>query len=190
MVATIKGVEWTGTEGLARLVLLQTLAQVAPDYSNKIDELEASFDIHGDAPYSCVLDGVQFVQIGLRSKSTLSAAPGLRDSVDSALSINNRKFQLKFHYTRRMAEILRQEAEKEARLRQEQERIQAEEDEKRRKKYEIVDKIRAEIEFRDRSEQISLVDKYAADAQREFMAISMKELAASGDFECPKKYLN
>ena len=37
---------------------------------------------------------------------------------------------------------------------------------------------------------MSLVDKYAAEAQREFIQVSMKELRESGNFTCPPKYLN
>lgn len=46
------------------------------------------------------------------------------------------------------------------------------------------------MDERDRLLQMSLVDKYASDAQKEFAPITMKEIAQSGEFECPKKYLN
>jgi hypothetical protein len=34
------------------------------------------------------------------------------------------------------------------------------------------------------------VDSYAKKAQEDFLQVSMKELKASGNFECPPKYLN
>ena len=37
---------------------------------------------------------------------------------------------------------------------------------------------------------LSLVDKYAMEAQAEYSMVSMKDIAASGNFSCPKKYLN
>ena len=43
---------------------------------------------------------------------------------------------------------------------------------------------------RDAEPQMSLVDKYAMDAQKEFLGVSMKELAQSGTTQCPRKYLN
>ena len=49
---------------------------------------------------------------------------------------------LKFHYTRRMADILREEAEREHRIQMEQEEIRRAAEEAHRKKYAIVEKIK------------------------------------------------
>ncbi len=46
------------------------------------------------------------------------------------------------------------------------------------------------MEEKEAKTNLSLVDKYAMEAQSEFQMVSMKELAASGNFSCPKKYLN
>ena len=43
---------------------------------------------------------------------------------------------------------------------------------------------------RDAEPHMSLVDKYAMEAQQEFLSVSMKELALSGTAQCPRKYLN
>lgn len=97
---------------------------------------------------------------------------------------------LKFHYTRRMADILREEAERERRIQIEKEAILAAEQEAHKQKYAIVEKIRAEMAAKEAATPLSLVDKYAMEAQAEFEMVSMKEIAQSGQFACPKKYLN
>lgn len=97
---------------------------------------------------------------------------------------------LKFHYTRRMADILREEAEREHRIQMEQEEIRMAAEEAHRKKYAIVEKIKMEIAAKEAVTNISLVDKYAIEAQQEFAVVSMKDLADSGNFSCPQKYLN
>lgn len=74
------------------------------------------------------------------------------------------KTQLRFHYTRRMADILKEEAERERIIKEQQERIRLEEEEAHRRKYAIVEKIRAEMAARDAEPQMSLVDKYAMEA--------------------------
>ena len=43
---------------------------------------------------------------------------------------------------------------------------------------------------KENTAQMSLVDKYAMEAQQEFQMVSMKELRDSGNFTCPPKYLN
>ena len=43
---------------------------------------------------------------------------------------------------------------------------------------------------KEAAHNMSLVDKYAIEAQGEFQMVSMKEIAAQGSFSCPKKYLN
>ena len=53
-----------------------------------------------------------------------------------------------------------------------------------------MEQIKKEMEIKEASKNLSLVDKYALEAQSEFQMISMKEIAASGSFSCPKKYLN
>jgi len=97
---------------------------------------------------------------------------------------------LKFHYTRRMADILKEEAEKERRVQKEKEAVRRAEEEAYRQKYAIVEKIREEMRQKEAASPLSLVDKYAMEAQAEFQMVSMKDLAASGNFSCPKKYLN
>lgn len=62
-------------------------------------------------------------------------------------------------------------------------------EEERIRKYQIVDKIRIEVEAKEDAKKISLVDSYALKAQEEFQQISMKELRESGNYSCPPKYL-
>ena len=139
-------------------------------------------------PYSCILDGVQFVQIN--HDIGMLEGQSLRDSTESH-DLNKRPFvSLKFHYTRRMADILREEAERERRVQMEKEAIKAEEEEAHRKKYAIVEKIKAEMAAKEANMNMSLVDKYAIEAQSEFQMVSMKEIAEQGTFSCPRKYLN
>ena len=97
---------------------------------------------------------------------------------------------LKFHYTRRMADILREEAEREHRIQMEQEEIRRAAEEAHRKKYAIVERIKQEMAAKEAVTSVSLVDKYAIEAQAEFAQVSMRDLRESGNFSCPKKYLN
>ena len=46
------------------------------------------------------------------------------------------------------------------------------------------------MEAKEAALQLSLVDKYALEAQEEFKMVSMREIAASGNFDCPPKYFN
>lgn len=55
--------DWLGLEGLSRIVLLQALAQVDPESCTDIETNEFKFEMASQPPYSCMLDGVQFVQI-------------------------------------------------------------------------------------------------------------------------------
>ena len=71
---------------------------------------------------------------------------------------------LKFHYTRRMADILREDAEREARIAAEQEEIRLAAEEAHRKKYAIVERIKLEMAAKEAVTNISLVDKYAIEA--------------------------
>ena len=57
----LKGTEWLGLEGLSRLVLLQALAQVDPESCATFEQNEIKFEMADQPPYSCILDGVQFV---------------------------------------------------------------------------------------------------------------------------------
>lgn len=59
----IKGTDWFGLEGLSRLVLLQALAQVDPSSCANFEQNEVRFEMANQPPYSCILDGVQFVQV-------------------------------------------------------------------------------------------------------------------------------
>ena len=97
---------------------------------------------------------------------------------------------LKFHYTRRMADILREEAEREHRIQMEQEEIRRAAEEAHRKKYAIVERIKQEMAAKEAVTSVSLVDKYAIEAQNEFAQVTMRDLRDSGNFSCPKKYLN
>ena len=56
---------------------------------------------------------------------------------------------LKFHYTRRMADILRDEAEAEHKIQMEKDLIRKAAEEAHNKKYAIVEKIRNEIAAKD-----------------------------------------
>lgn len=89
-----------------------------------------------------------------------------------------------------MANTLREEAEQAERIRKEKEAIKVAEEEAHRRKYAIVEKIKHEMAIKEGTTNLSLVDKYAKEAQAEFEMVSMKDLAASGNFSCPKKYLN
>ena len=60
---------------------------------------------------------------------------------------------------------MREEAERERAIKEQKERLRIEAEEEHRRKYAIVDKIRAEMEARDAAPQMSLVDKYAMEAQ-------------------------
>ena len=71
---------------------------------------------------------------------------------------------LKFHYTRRMADILREEAERENRIQMEQEAVRKAAEEAHRKKYAIVEKIKQEMAAKEAVVHASLVDKYAIEA--------------------------
>ena len=55
--------DWLGLEGLSRLVLLQAMAQVDPESCQDFETNEFKFEMASQPPYSCMLDGVQFVQI-------------------------------------------------------------------------------------------------------------------------------
>lgn len=52
---------------------------------------------------------------------------------------------LKFHYTRRMADILKEDAIKERRIQMEKEAVRKAEEEAHRQKYAIVEKIKEEM---------------------------------------------
>jgi len=46
-----------------------------------------------------------------------------------------------------------------------------------------------EMAAKEAATNMSLVDKYAKEAQAEFQTIGMGDLAASGNYSCPRKYL-
>ena len=94
------------------------------------------------------------------------ATKSVRSSVQSA-EIEQAKatmLTLKFHYTRRMADILREEAENRARIQAEKEAIEAAAAEAHRKKYAIVERIKGEMAAKEAAINMSLVDKYAMEA--------------------------
>lgn len=94
----------------------------------------------------------------------------VRSSVESAEAISKQKslISLKFHYVRRMADILREQAQKEKRIEEEKEELRLAAEEAHRKKYAIVEKIKQEMAIKEATQNISLVDKYAIEAQAEF----------------------
>lgn len=110
--------------------------------------------------------------------------------MESVTSKEPQLVSLRFHYTRRMADVLRDEAEQARREQEEIDRKQAEAEEAHRRKYAIVERIKEEMTVKENTAQMSLVDKYAMEAQQEFQMVSMKELRDSGNFTCPPKYLN
>ena len=116
----------------------------------------------------------------------------VRSSIESAETGGGKPAVLciKFYYTRRMADILKEEAEKERLLAEERESKRLADEEARRKKYAIVERIKEEMRIKEGTKNLSLVDKYALEAQAEFQMVSMKELRDSGNFSCPRKYLN
>ena len=63
-----------------------------------------------------------------------------------------------------MADILREDAEREARIAAEQEEIRLAAEEAHRKKYAIVERIKLEMAAKEAVTNISLVDKYAIEA--------------------------
>ena len=93
----------------------------------------------------------------------------VRASIDSAEMLSKEAMlTLKFHYTRRMADILREEAEREQRIQAEKDAQRAEEEEAHRRKYAIVEQIKEEMAAKEAAVPLSLVDKYAMEAQAEF----------------------
>lgn len=97
---------------------------------------------------------------------------------------------IRFYHCRNFACLVRDEAEKQAVIEAVRAKQEAEEAEAKRKKYEIVDKIRHEMQVKDAQEKESLVDSYARQAQQEFLTVSIKQLKQSGNYSCPPKYLN
>jgi hypothetical protein len=89
-----------------------------------------------------------------------------------------------------MAAILAEEAEKARVLEEEKERQRQIDEDEHRRRYAIVERIKVEMAEKESTMQMSLVDKYAAAAQKEFLQVSMKELKESGNFSCPPKYLD
>ena len=53
-----------------------------------------------------------------------------------------------------------------------------------------MERIKQEMAEKDAAVNLSMVDKYAKEAQAEFQTFTMKELRDSGSTQCPRKYLN
>ena len=76
------------------------------------------------------MDGVQFVELNQVTPETFMGSgdtnpASVRSSLESADALKAKACcVLKFHYTRRMADILREEAETEARIKAEKEAIE------------------------------------------------------------------
>jgi hypothetical protein len=77
-----------------------------------------------------------------------------------------------------VSDALQAEAEKKAAKEAERQRLLDIAAEDRRKRYEIVDKVRAEIAIKDAKEYKSVVEEVAMKAQAEFTQTSMLELQA------------
>lgn len=88
-----------------------------------------------------------------------------------------------------MESHLKHESEKQAENEAKKLLLMQAKEEERNRKYQIVDKIRKEVDAKEAAKKISLVDSYALKAQEEFQQISMKELRESGNYSCPPKYL-
>ena len=63
-----------------------------------------------------------------------------------------------------MADILKEEAERERRIQAEKEAIRQAEEEAHRRKYAIVERIKEEMAEKEATTHLSLVDKYAIEA--------------------------
>jgi len=102
-------------------------------------------------PYSCILDGVQFVQINPSVNDASMLAGSMRSSMDSQELLHNKAqvLTLKFHYTRRMAGILREEAERERQIQMDLETLRQEKEDAHNKKYAIVERIKMEMAAKD-----------------------------------------
>ena len=98
--------------------------------------------------YSCILDGIQFVHINAIVTQPVSQT-SLRESVESVTSKEPQLVSLRFHYTRRMADVLRDEAEQARREQEEIDRKQAEAEEAHRRKYAIVERIKEEMTVKE-----------------------------------------
>ena len=88
---------------------------VDPDTCSELEKNEILFEMAAEPPYSCILDGVQFVQINNAVVTQDKSRTSLRESADSVKSADPLKpslISIRFHYTRRMAGIIREEEEK------------------------------------------------------------------------------
>lgn len=82
--------------------------------------------------------------------ASLNHNVSVRSSAESAEMVRQKPLlSLKFHYIRRMADILREEAEKERRIQDEKEARRLAEEEAYRKKYAIVEKIKQEMAIKE-----------------------------------------
>ena len=79
--------------------------------------------------FSCILDGVQFIYVKNAITRLQASATSLRESKDSVKSddyMATGPITLKFHYTRRMAGIIKEEEEKARKAAEEAERLRIE----------------------------------------------------------------
>ena len=150
-------------------------------------ENEIKILMHNDAPFQCILDGCQFVKFETVNAQPIGDTEQQQQETEEAQS---KSYLIKFHFVKRMAEILKSEAEREEELRQKKEAMEREIAEEKARRYEIVEKIKLEIAIKENQQKLSLVDKYALEAQKDYLQVSMEELRNSGNFSCPKKYLD
>ena len=112
----VQGRDWMGIEGLVRLTLLQALATVDPESCNILDKNDVIFEMAKQpTSYSCILDGVQFVTVLHPTITAQQSMESLRESIQSRGTSDVKApapVTFKFYYTRRMAAILAEEAEK------------------------------------------------------------------------------
>ena len=78
-----------------------------------MEKNEVLFDMAPQPPYSCILDGVQYVQVQNALITQAASQASLRESMQSRTSAEAppQLLTLKFHYTRRMAGIIQEEDE-------------------------------------------------------------------------------
>ena len=115
-----------------------------------MEKNEILFEMAPQPPYSCILDGIQFVHIKNALVTQAHSQASLRESIESAASKENlgkdpQLISLRFHYTRRMALILREEEEIARKAFEEKERKRLEAEEEHRRRYAIVEKIKLEM---------------------------------------------
>lgn len=158
--------DWQGVQGLARLVLLFQLQE----NQTPAEKAAARFNIQENAPFDNLLDFVQFMNVVAdKSGSHMkSQSDGFTNNEPQAAVWSS-----KFYYTKRTADILRAIAEKKAEKEAERLRVLEIEEEDRRKRYEIVEHVRKQMEIKEAKQASTVVEDVARKAQKEFLTQSM-----------------